>query len=119
MQGVFDTILKETFKGVEFEYKFHPTRKFRFDYAFPHAKIALEIEGGVWIGGRHTSGAGFTKDMEKYNEAGLLGWKIFRVTPQQVKNGQAIMLLERIFNKRIDNKTDKWKRGKVTVSTEF
>src|SRR3970040_1770915 len=108
MIGVFDTILKEMFKGVEYEYRFHPTRKWRCDYAWPHAKIALEIEGGVWVGGRHTSSSGFTKDMEKYNEAGLLGWRIFRVTPQQVKNGQAIVLLERIFEKRIDAKARTW-----------
>jgi hypothetical protein len=112
MQGVFDTILKEMFKGVEYEYKFHPTRKWRFDYAFPHAMVALEIEGGSWINGRHNRGTGFLRDMEKYNEAGLLGWRIFRVTPQQVKNGQAIVLLERIFEKRIDGKAQKWSKAK-------
>ena len=110
MQGVFDTILKEMFPGVEFEFKFHDTRRWRFDYCWPHAKVALECDGGVWTGGRHTSGSGFTKDMEKFNEAGLLGWRIFRVTPQQVKNGQAIVLLERIFEKRIDAKTIKWRK---------
>ena len=108
MQGVFDTILREMFPGVEFEYNFHPTRRWRFDAAWPHAKIALEIEGGVWIQGRHNRPSGFLRDVDKYNEAGILGWRIFRVTPQQGKNGQAIVLLERIFEKRIDAKVKKW-----------
>jgi len=41
--------------------------------------IAVEIEGGVWTGGRHTRGAGFRQDMEKYNEATAMGWRVFRV----------------------------------------
>ena len=110
MNGVFQTLVTQLFPGCEPEYKFHPTRKWRFDFAWPHAFIALEIEGGVWTGGRHTSGAGFVKDMEKYNEAGLLGWRIFRVTPNQVKNGQAIVLLETIFQKRIEQASKKWVR---------
>lgn len=67
---------------VETEYKFHPTRRWRFDVAIPEYKIALEIEGGVWCGGRHTSSAGFMRDMEKYNTATLMGWRLFRCTPE-------------------------------------
>lgn len=55
------------------EYKFHPVRKWRFDYAIIDHKIALEVEGGVWTGGRHTSPKGFLGDMEKYNTATLMG----------------------------------------------
>ena len=76
------------------EHKFHPTRRWRFDYAWPDQKIALEQEGGVWRGGRHTSGAGFVKDMEKYNTATLLGWRIIRGTPQQVRSLQVLTYLE-------------------------
>lgn len=83
----------------ELEHKFHPERKWRFDYAwpdddykhrpFPEAAytirpLALEVEGGVWTGGRHTSGAGFVKDMEKYNAAAALGWRIIRVQPKDL-----------------------------------
>ena len=66
------------------EYRFHPTRKWRFDYANEQFKIAIEIEGGVWTGGRHVSGSGFIGDMEKYNEAVVLGWKLLRFTPEQM-----------------------------------
>ena len=108
--GVFDAILKQQYPGYESEYKFHPERRWKFDHAWPHAKVALEIEGGVWVGGRHTSGSGFLKDMEKYNAAGLLGWRVFRATPQQVKNGQALELVRQIFIKHTEQRAQKWKR---------
>jgi len=77
--------------GVPFEreYKFHPTRKWRFDFAFPPFMIAAEIEGGIFSGGRHTRGTGYQADCEKYNEAAALGWRVFRFTPEMLKNGTA------------------------------
>lgn len=63
------------------EHVFHSHRKWRFDYAFPEHKVALEVEGGVWTGGRHTSSRGFLGDMEKYNAAACLGWRLLRCTP--------------------------------------
>lgn len=62
------------------EYKFHPTRKWRFDWCWPTQKIALEIEGGVYTRGRHTRGKGYENDVRKYNAATLLGWKVIRAT---------------------------------------
>jgi len=64
------------------EHKFHPEHKWRFDFAVPTAMLALEIEGGIWIRGRHSRGAGMIVDMAKYNTATSLGWKLIRVTPQ-------------------------------------
>lgn len=82
----------------ESEHRFAPPRKWRFDYAWPSCKVALEIEGGAWIQGRHTRGAGYVKDMAKYSEAAILGWRILRVTPQQVQNGEALTLVERALS---------------------
>ena len=67
------------------EYTFHPTRKWRFDYAWPDQMVALEVEGGVWRkgGGAH-QGAGTIRDIEKYNEAVLLGWRLVRVVPKDL-----------------------------------
>ncbi len=83
--------------GVEVvtELKFHPTRKWRFDYAIPSHKIAIEVEGGVWSNGRHTRGSGFLKDMEKYNAATLMGWRLFRVTPQTLVSTPTLTLLSK------------------------
>jgi len=56
------------------EYRFHPTRKWRFDFASPLLKVAVEIEGR----GRHQSIAGFRADCEKYNTATSMGWRVYR-----------------------------------------
>jgi len=64
----------------ETELVFHPKRKWRFDYAWPDQKVALEIEGGVYTRGRHTRGKGYENDMRKYNAALLLGWKVLRAS---------------------------------------
>lgn len=77
------------------EFKFHEYRKWRFDFCFPADMLAIEIEGGVWSGGRHTRGAGFTADMEKYNAATLQGWRVLRFTPAMVSSGEAIQMVKR------------------------
>ena len=66
------------------EYVFAPPRKWRFDFAWPEQKVALEVEGAVWTRGRHTRGSGFVKDMEKYNLAAIMGWRVLRCVPDDV-----------------------------------
>lgn len=68
------------------EHEFHPERRWRFDFAAPCARVALEIEGGVWTRGRHSRGAGMIGDMRKYNAATAKGWKIIRCTPQMFED---------------------------------
>ena len=65
------------------ELRFHPSRMWRFDYAFPEYKVAVEVDGGVWQGGRHNLPQGYVKDMEKLNTAASMGWIVLRITPQQ------------------------------------
>lgn len=76
------------------EYRFYKPRKWRFDYALPLYKIALEVEGGVWTQGRHVRPQGFLSDMQKYNTAALLGWRVFRTTPDKLVTGDTILLLK-------------------------
>jgi len=68
------------------ELKFMPPRKWAFDFCWPESMVVLEVEGGAWSGGRHTRGSGFIKDMEKYNAATMLGWRILRCTPQDLQH---------------------------------
>jgi very-short-patch-repair endonuclease len=77
------------------ELRFHPVRRWRFDLAFPDALVAVEVDGGSWVGGRHTSGVGFEGDCVKVSEAAALGWRVLRVTPRHVTSGEALGWVER------------------------
>lgn len=77
------------------EYRFDESRRWRFDWAWVREKVAVEVEGGVFSKGRHLRPEGFLKDIEKYNQAVLLGWRLFRVTPQMVSSGEALTLTEK------------------------
>jgi hypothetical protein len=70
-------------------------RRWRFDFAWPAHKLAIEVDGGSWIAGRHTSGAGFAADCEKLNEAAILGYRCLRFTPEMVESGVALATIER------------------------
>jgi very-short-patch-repair endonuclease len=92
-------------------------RRWRFDYAWPFFRLALEIEGGahgrlivinsgyerrkgrsipippgtrIRVGGRHQTGPGMENDIEKYNRAAILGWLVLRATTRQIRDGEAI-----------------------------
>ena len=87
----------------EREHKFDAKRRWRFDYAWPERMIALEVEGGVWTGGRHTRGSGFVRDMEKYNRAAVLGWRLLRVTPDKLVSFGTFEMLREILGLRQTN----------------
>jgi very-short-patch-repair endonuclease len=74
-----------------------PEREWRFDFAWPAQLVAVEIEGGTWIAGAHSRGKGFEEDCDKYNEAQLRGWRIFRFTTDQVEDGRAVAFMRRVF----------------------
>ena len=76
------------------EYKFHPRRMWRFDFAWPAEKLAVECEGGVWTRGRHTRGQGFINDCDKYNAASLMGWRVLRFTREHIESGEALTMIE-------------------------
>lgn len=108
------------------EFRFHPKRMFRFDLAYPDIKVAVEVEGGsfshpvkchkcgsmvmmrtksgkmvkVFAGGRHTRGAGYLRDIEKYNSAAILGWSVVRVTPDMVRKGVAVAVVRAILESK-------------------
>lgn len=81
----------------ECEVRFHDKRRWRFDLAWPERKVAVEIDGAVWSGGRHVRGAGVEKDCEKFCEAAIAGWRVLRVTTRHVANGQALGWIERLL----------------------
>lgn len=80
------------------ELHFHPTRRWRFDWAWPDQKLAVEVDGGLFVRGRHSRGRGSENDMEKLNEALILGWRVLRVSTDMVADGRALGFIERVFN---------------------
>lgn len=79
----------------EREHRFAPPRKWRFDFAWPHLMVALEVDGGTMSGGRHTRGKGFEADCEKTNAAAINGWLLLRVTGAMVRDGRALDTAEK------------------------
>jgi very-short-patch-repair endonuclease len=79
------------------EYRFHPSRRWRFDFAWPIYKVAVEVDGGIYSCGRHVRGTGFERDAEKGNEAVLQGWRVLHFTRRQIKSGTAIKTIETLM----------------------
>lgn len=90
----------------DLEYRFHPVRFWRFDFAWPSDRIACEIEGLTSEGGRHQRMDGYSRDCEKYSEAAILGWMVVRVTQKMIKSGMAVELVERAHAARRADRRD-------------
>ena len=94
------------------EYKFHDTRKWRFDFALTDWWIAIEVEGGIFSNGRHVRGRGYTQDLLKYNAAVTLGWLVLRYTTAQI-NGNVIDDIHKVMERRKDE------RGRLFKAKRF
>jgi hypothetical protein len=56
----------------------------------PAARLLIEIDGGAFIGGRHSRGTGVEADCEKTSAAAILGYRVIRATPRQVEDGRCL-----------------------------
>lgn len=75
------------------ELVFHPGRRFRFDLAWVDKKVAVEVMGATFSGGRHVRGTGYESDCLKANIASLDGWMVLRFTRAMIEDGTAIETL--------------------------
>lgn len=77
------------------ECRFDENRRWRWDWCWPREKLALEIDGGAYIAGRHTQGAGFEADMEKHSAGAALGWRLLRIPPKHLYEPRTLDLIRR------------------------
>ena len=75
------------------EHRFHPVRKWRFDFCWPEQKLALEIQGGLFVKGRHSRGASMLKDYEKFNAAASMGWRLIYCQPTDSTKTETIQAI--------------------------
>lgn len=81
------------------QYQFWEGRKYAFDFAWVEWRVAVEVEGGTYTGGRHTRGAGYHEDCLKYNQATLLGWRVYRFDAGMVRSGEAAQFMSDVFKR--------------------
>lgn len=96
----FDPWITWDLPGVVTEHRFDAKRRFRFDYAWPSYRIAVEQQGAVWTGGAHGRGTGITRDYTKLNLAQEQGWVVGQFTPTEVKSGKAAAWVLRVMERR-------------------
>lgn len=132
-EAIFDMHLRASdvipYDSVETQVRFHPKRRWRFDFCIPSMKIALEVDGGeamrtvtcaacgtspahmtlkngrsqmIRLGGGHHTPQGFRKNREKWNEAAILGWVVQGATGTQVESGEAIGWFERLYQMKME-----------------
>lgn len=67
------------------EYRFSPPRRYRWDFCHLESKVAIEIQGGVWMGkSGHSGGTGVLKDYEKLCLAAAKGWRVFLLAESMI-----------------------------------
>lgn len=76
--------------GLAEQVRFHPLRRWRWDFGWPAERLAVEVDGGLYIRGAHSRPAGQLRDMAKQNEAVLAGWRVLRVTREHLRSGEAL-----------------------------
>lgn len=104
-----EIIQDQTGERVLLEWRFHPSRRWRLDLAVPSLLVGLEVQGGVFSGGKHGRGDGQLKDHEKLNHAQLLGWIVLQATPRQVGTPQLTDLIVQACQRQRDQ-LERWEQ---------
>ena len=99
----------------EYEHAFHPTRKWRFDLAWPAERVFLEVDGGIWIGGGHNRGAQLLKDWEKRNAATVMGWRGLWCQPKDLCTLETADTIRAALAWRLSGHAPEWEGGPGTA----
>jgi hypothetical protein len=84
-EAVLEFILAHGYPEPERQAMLVPGRRFQTDFYWSSHATGLEVEGGVYVGGRHVNPSGFEGDIRKYNAIAAQGIRLFRVMPQHTK----------------------------------
>ena len=76
------------------QFLFDSERKYRFDFAWPGRKLAVEIQGGLWVAGGHGGGKRALEDYRKHNEAVRLGWIVIYIAADMLDTTEALDMVE-------------------------
>jgi very-short-patch-repair endonuclease len=98
-------------------------RKWRADLCWPERKLIVEVDGGVYVGGRHTRGRGYEEDCRKQAAGVLLGFRWLKVTPTHIDTEEAVKWISAAIERRFEtwdtshkNTSEPWQRGPMTTS---
>lgn len=80
-----------------------PDRKYRFDFANTEAKVAIEIQGGIWTKGGHSTGKGILRDTRKGREAIFAGWTLFQVCADDITFPELSRIADYMVCRRNEN----------------
>jgi very-short-patch-repair endonuclease len=80
-------------------------RQFRWDFAWPDRKLAVEIQGGIWKrgGGAHSHPTDILRNMRKYNAGTALGWRLLQFSTDEVKSGSALQYTMTVLRGGVPN----------------
>lgn len=67
-------------------------RKFKADFIHAESKVAIEIQGGSWSGGKHGRGSGIKIDAMKLAVAQRNGWQVYQVVPGSEREMMPLIL---------------------------
>lgn len=112
------TLEKETGEIVCLEHRFCPERKWRLDLAIPALAVGLEVQGGLFVRGRHVQGDGAAKDQAKMNQAQVMGWIVLQCQPREIASPQLMQLLLTAVQRQRENLADWSASDTITLPTD-
>lgn len=62
---------------------------YRFDFAWPDQRLAVEVQGLTRGRGAHQDFAGYRRDVDKHNQATLDGWALLAFTEREINDRSA------------------------------
>jgi very-short-patch-repair endonuclease len=104
LEREFENLWESLYPDIDLftEEKLIPKRNFRFDYVHKESKVAIEINGQIWVKGGHSSGKGLLRDYEKLNLVQSLGYTVFQLSGDMINEYWLNIIVKTIKKKTRD-----------------